>query len=77
MTGKLQQMEEDGDFSEIDNLLSDNKDKLTSFVSSPVSLKTHKIYEMENYGSSMAPFYSTLSIWIGGIVPVSYTHLRN
>lgn len=71
VTGKLQQMEEDGDFSEIDNLLSDNKDKLTSFVSSPVSLKTHKIYEMENYGSSMAPFYSTLSIWIGGIVLVA------
>ena len=24
-------------------------------------LKTHKVYEIENYGSAMAPFYSTLS----------------
>ena len=30
-----------------------------------------KLYPIENYGSSMAPFYSTLSIWVGGIVLVA------
>ena len=36
-----------------------------------VELNTKKIYPIDNYGSSMAPFYSTLSIWIGGIVLVA------
>jgi len=41
------------------------------FLAAPVSLKTNQVYKIENYGSSMAPFYSTLSIWIGGIVLVA------
>lgn len=70
-TAKLDEMKQSGDYSELQTLLSDNKDALTSFLATPVSLKTHKVYEIENYGSSMAPFYSTLSIWVGGIVLVA------
>ena len=46
------------------------QDSISSFLSAPVSLKTTEVYPIENYGSAMAPFYSTLSIWIGGIVLV-------
>ena len=55
-------------------MIYDNKAGVSAFLSAPVELKTKKIYPIDNYGSSMAPFYSTLSIWIGGIA-VSYTHL--
>lgn len=70
-TAKLDEMKQSGDYSELQSLLSDNKDALTSFLATPVSLKTHQVYKIDNYGSSMAPFYSTLSIWIGGIVLVA------
>ena len=44
---------------------------MSSFLASPVKMETKSIYPVENYGSAMAPFYSTLSIWVGGIVLVA------
>ncbi|CUM92663.1 YhgE/Pip domain-containing protein [Eubacterium ramulus] len=70
-TAKLDKMETSGDFSELEALISGDKSAISTFLAAPVSLDTHKIYEIANYGSSMAPFYSVLSIWIGGIVLVA------
>lgn len=70
-TAKLDEMEQSGDFSELKALISGDKSAISTFLAAPVSLDTHKIYEIANYGSSMAPFYSVLSIWIGGIVLVA------
>ena len=70
-TAKLDEMETSGDFSELEALISGDKSAISTFLAAPVSLDTHKIYEIANYGSSMAPFYSVLSIWIGGIVLVA------
>ena len=70
-TAKLDEMEQSGDFSELESVISGDRSSISSFLAAPVSLNTHKIYEIANYGSSMAPFYSVLSIWIGGIVLVA------
>lgn len=70
-TAKLDEMEQSGDFSELESIISGDRSSISSFLAAPVSLKTHKVYEIANYGSSMAPFYSVLSIWIGGIVLVA------
>jgi len=70
-TAKLDEMETSGDFSELEALISGDKSAISTFLAAPVSLDTHKIYEIANYGSSMAPFYSVLSIWIAGIVLVA------
>lgn len=71
VTKKLTTLQNKGDFSEIKSLLTENTEDISTFVSAPVSLNTKKLYPIENYGSSMAPFYSTLSIWVGGIVLVA------
>ena len=71
LVSKLEKMQQTGDFSELKDLFKDNNDELSTFLAKPVSLKTIKVYEIENYGSSMAPFYSTLAIWIGGIIMVA------
>lgn len=70
-TARLDEMEASGDFSELKALIFGDKAAISTFLAAPVSLDTHKIYEIANYGSSMAPFYSVLSIWIGGIVLVA------
>ena len=70
-TAELDEMEQSGDFSELESIISGDRSSISSFLAAPVSLKTHKVYEIANYGSSMAPFYSVLSIWIGGIVLVA------
>lgn len=52
-------------------MLSGSPAELSSFLAAPVELKTEKIYPVANYGSAMAPFYTTLAIWVGGVVLVA------
>ena len=52
----------------LSELLSEDPDAIASFLSSPVQLDETKIYPIENYGTAMAPFYSTLAIWVGAVV---------
>ena len=60
--------EDSKDLSAVTNLLSEDPETISSFLSSPVKLDEKKIYPIENYGSAMAPFYSTLAIWVGSVV---------
>lgn len=71
LTKKLTKLQDSGNISELKSLLTDDTEDISTFLSAPVSLNTTKLYAIENYGSSMAPFYSTLSIWVGGIVLVA------
>ena len=71
ITDKLTKAKDNGDYADLEHMIYDNKSRVSAFLSAPVELNTKKIYPIDNYGSSMAPFYSTLSIWIGGIVLVA------
>lgn len=71
ITDKLTDAKDQGDYTDLKNMVYDDKSDVSTFLSAPVELNTQKIYPIDNYGSSMAPFYSTLSIWIGGIVLVA------
>lgn len=55
----------------IGSLLKSDPQLISSFLAAPVSLDTTRIYPVENYGSAMAPFYSVLSIWVGGTILVA------
>ncbi len=46
-------------------------DALGNFVGNPVTVDTNSIYPVENYGSGMAPFYTTLGFWVGSVVLVA------
>jgi len=50
------------------DLLAQNPETIAAFLASPVSLSEHPVYPIENYGSAMTPFYSTLAMWVGGVV---------
>lgn len=45
--------------------------EVAEFMYSPVQLETKGFYRVENYGSAMAPFYTNLAIWVGGIVLIA------
>ena len=58
----------------IENIVTpiiENPEALGSFVSSPVAYDTTRVYPIENYGSAMTPFYSSLALWVGGVVLVA------
>lgn len=67
----VKSMTDSDSFNAIVNIVSGNSDDLGSFLSSPVTVTTEKVYSIDNYGSAMAPFYTTLAIWVGGIVLVA------
>ena len=45
--------------------------EFASFLTSPVEVSSSTLYPVDTYGSAMAPFYSTLAIWVGCVVLVA------
>lgn len=45
--------------------------EFAAMLSSPVVLKRHAVFAIENYGSSMAGFYTILAIWVGSVFLVA------
>ncbi len=56
------------DLDTIRAILSSGSTALADFIAEPVEVERNPIYAIENNGSAMAPFYTTLAIWIGGVV---------
>lgn len=61
----------DSELSQIIKWLKGDIQQESDFLSSPVELKQVRTYPIPNYGSSMSPFYTTLSIWVGGMLLIS------
>lgn len=68
---KLYEASEDEKVEIIINLLSGDPESLGRFFSEPVQVSDNYIYEIANYGSGVAPFYTTLAIWVGMTILVS------
>lgn len=45
-------------------------------MASPVEIETEHVYQIENYGSAMSPFYSVLALWVGALVLVAIVHVK-
>lgn len=57
-----------GDVEQVRRVLAADPSELADFVAAPVDVERTAIFPVENNGSAMAPFYTTLAIWIGGVV---------
>lgn len=53
------------------NLLAGSPDTYGEFFSNPVHVEEFYEYEIANYGSGVAPFYTVLAIWVGMTILVS------
>lgn len=51
-------------------------EQVADFMESPVDIETEKVYPVANYGSALAPFYTNLAIWVGGIVLIAIFKLE-
>lgn len=45
-----------------------NADAVAEFIGSPTELKTEQLYELNAYGSAMAPLFMNLTFWIGAFM---------
>src|SRR5699024_5953661 len=71
LADKLRDIKEEADINEIIELLQNDPEAGKGFFSEPVLLDEHSVFPIENYGSGMTPFYTILSLWVGGLLLIS------
>ena len=58
----------DNDISQIIAILQNNPEVMGDFISDPFKVKEEAIFQVPNYGSAMAPLYTVLALWVGGVI---------
>jgi putative membrane protein len=65
--------------SDIDDLIAFsamNQTGVQNYFDSPVMIQKQDIYPINNYGSALAPFYISISLWIGCVIAVAMISMR-
>ncbi len=65
---KLATAVSENDLDTIRTIIGEDTESLAEALAAPVSMNREAIYPIKNYGSSMAPFYTILALWVGSIV---------
>ena len=72
----IQTITSNGSYQDFINAIKDNPQVIVNFISSPVQMNTVAVYEISNYGSAMAPFYTVLALWVGALILVALIHVK-
>ena len=51
-------------------MLGNDPETLASTLAAPVQLRRKAVFPVANFGSSMAPFYTLLPLWVGALLMV-------
>ena len=62
---------DDDKLSLLIDLLGGDPGEYAKFFSALVDVDVEEVYTVASYGAAMAPFYSVLAIWVGGVILVS------
>lgn len=71
LANKIRDIKDEADINEIIDLLLNDPETEKGFFAEPVKLDEHSLFPIENYGSGMTPFYTVLSLWVGGLLLIS------
>lgn len=73
---RLDEASEDEKAEALLNFLQGDPESYGEFFSQPVEVETVAVYEVENYGTAMMPFYSVLALWVGGTILVAIIKVK-
>ena len=59
-----------GDMGMVKEVLGNDPETLASTLAAPVQLRRKAVFPVANFGSSMAPFYTLLPLWVGALLMV-------
>ncbi|MEG1002659.1 YhgE/Pip domain-containing protein [Clostridium sp.] len=71
MTKDLKKLDDKKNIDEVLKIITGDWKEQSSFLTSPVDVQTNRLFPVPNYGSAMSPFYTVLSLWVGGLILVS------
>ena len=78
LLAKLDSMDEQEKLEQLEKILGGDPKMYGEYFSQVVQTDVKPVYPIANYGSAMAPFYTVLAIWVGGVILVAIikTHAR-
>lgn len=68
LSGNLRSALASGNVEKLREVIGSNPAVLASAVTTPVALDRHAVFPADNFGSQMAPLYTTLALWIGSLL---------
>lgn len=68
---KADEIDENEGYKALLTLIEADAKAYAKFLSEPVLVEQKDVYLVTNYGTNVTPFYTTLAIWVGGIVLVA------
>lgn len=71
LADKIRSLQAEANLGDIIELLLNDPDAERNFFAEPVTLHKNEIFPIENYGTGMTPFYTVLSLWVGGLLLIS------
>lgn len=60
----------------LESLAKTNPEGVHDFLTAPVTISSNRLYPVENYASGVAPFFTSLALWVGGIALVAIFKLE-
>ena len=66
MRDKLQNALSSGNMDLVRSIMGGDAASLVDFLAAPVGLDREALFAVENNGSAMTPFYTTMALWVGG-----------
>ncbi len=69
-------LEKGSDLTDLVLKIINDPGALSKFFSEPVTTETHSVHPVMNYGTGMSPFYTSLGIWVGGIILIAIVRVE-
>ncbi|GAB6259551.1 YhgE/Pip domain-containing protein [Peribacillus sp. N1] len=71
LASKMREFDKSYNMEEVIDFLRNDIEQESEFFSEPVLLNKHSLFPIPNYGSAMSPFFTALSLWVGGTILIS------
>lgn len=68
---KAESLKNDPQFVRASEIIKEDISQRAKFIANPIVVKKIGLYPLDNYGSAMAPFYTVLALWVGGMLTMS------
>ncbi len=76
VSGLLERLSESELLGRLTGVLTDDAALIADYLASPVRMDTQVLYEVREYGSAMAPFYTVLAQWVGALLAAVLLKVR-
>lgn len=71
LVDKIRSVDNEANIDSILDLIINDSDVTSSFLSDPIEINETRLFPVPNYGTGMSPFYTTLALWVGGTLLIS------